>query len=189
MRLDLTEVLQESGRLTDYPVNEPPLVNEDIECLAPVEGQITFNNTGGTLIITGQVETTLALSCSRCAEYFEYPVFLDVDEAFELRHTSSAKLAQTPSVIEEDENPDAGKLFDGAIFDLTELVRQAIMVEQPIQPLPPTDTEGRCTHCLRRPEEVLQKFGANPQNDGDNAPINPAFARLGELLKNDEAKE
>ena len=189
MRLDITEILQEPGRLTDYPVNEPPMVDEDIECLRPLEGLITFNNTGGTLIITGNVETTMAMACSRCAEYFEYPFALEVDEAFELRHTTSAKFAQTPTVIEEDENPDAGKFFDGAIFDLSELVRQSIMVEQPIQPLPPTDEEGRCAHCLRRPEEVLQEFGATTQTDADAAPINPAFARLGELLKNNETEE
>lgn len=189
MRLDLTEVLQEPGRQTDYPVNEPPLVDEDIECLTPLEGMLTFNNTGGTLILTGNIETTTALACSRCAEYFEHPVSLTVKEAFELRHLSNARLAQVPTVIEEDENPDAGKLFDCAVFDLTELVRQAIMVEQPIQPLPPTDDEGRCAHCLRRPEEVLQEFGATSQIDAGDAPINPAFARLGELLKNNETQE
>jgi len=189
MRLDLTEVLQEPGRQTDYPVNESPMVDEDIECLTPLEGVITFNNTGGTLILTGEVETTMALACSRCAEYFEYPIALKIDEAFELRHVSNARLAQIPTVIEEDENPDAGKFFDGAVFDLSELVRQAIMVEQPIQPLPPTDDEGLCAHCLRRPDEVLQEFGATSQTDADAVPINPAFARLGELLKNNETQE
>jgi len=158
MRLDLTEVLQEPGRQTDYPVNESPMVDEDIECLTPLEGVITFNNTGGTLILTGEVETTMALACSRCAEYFEYPIALKIDEAFELRHVSNARLAQIPTVIEEDENPDAGKFFDGAVFDLSELVRQAIMVEQPIQPLPPTDAMKDCAPIVCA---VLMRFYRN----------------------------
>jgi uncharacterized protein len=181
MRLDLTEILQESGKHVDYPVNEPPMVDEDVECLRPVVGRLTFNNTGGTLLISGKVETHIALPCSRCAEYFEYPIALKVDEAFELRHSPGVRAGQTPTVVEEDENPDAGKLFDGSIFDLSELLRQSIMVEQPTQPLPPTDGEGKCAHCHRRPEEVMQEFGAN-----DTVPLNPAFARLGELLKTDD---
>lgn len=182
MRLDLTEILQESGKHVDYPVNEPPMVDEDVECLRPVVGRLTFNNTGGTLLVSGKVDTEIALPCSRCGEYFEQPMNLRVEEAFELQHTGGARAGQIPVVIEEDENPDAGKLFDGAIFDLSELLRQSIMVEQPTQPLPPTDSEGRCAHCHRRPEEVLQDYGAA----ADNAPLNPALARLGELLKQDD---
>ncbi len=159
------------------------MVDEDIECLRPIEGRLSFNNTGGTLLLNGDIKTELALPCSRCTEYFEYPVALKIEEAFELQHNSSARLAQIPAVIENDENPDAGKIFEGPIFDLSELIRQAIMVEQPTQPLPPTDNDGRCAHCLRRPEEVLQGFGV-----ADAAPLNPAFAQLGELL-NKETKE
>ncbi len=160
------------------------MVDEDIECLRPIEGRLSFNNTGGTLILTGAIETQIALPCSRCAEYFEYPIALNVNEAFELQHTSGARLAQIPLVIEEDENPDAGKIFEGPIFDLSELLRQGIMVEQPTQPLPPTNDDGRCAHCLRRPEELLQGFGVD-----DSAPLNPAFAQLGELLKQETVEK
>ena len=160
------------------------MVDEDIECLRPIQGRLSFNNTGGTLILRGEVETDIALPCSRCAEYFEYPIALQVDEAFELRQTAGGRLAQIPTVIEEDENPDAGKIFDGPIFDLSELIRQGIMVEQPTQPLPPTNEDGRCAHCLRRPEEVLEGFGVE-----DAAPLNPAFAHLGELLNKENQEK
>ena len=58
-------------------------------------------------------------------------------------------------MVEEDESPIAGKLFDGHVFDLTEMLRQYILLDEPTQPLPPTCKDGRCAHCHRRPEEVL----------------------------------
>ena len=127
MRLDLTEVLRDIGKNMPYDIHEPALVDEDVECTKPVTGRINFNNTGGTLLVTGKVNTATALSCSRCTEYFERPVTLDVAESFELRHTGvGTRNAQNVEVLEEDENPTAGKLFDGHVFDLTEMLRQYI---------------------------------------------------------------
>ena len=91
-----------------------------------------------------------------------------------------------PAVVpgeEEDESPVAGKLFDGQVFDLTELLRQYILLNEPTQPLPPLTGDGRCAHCLRTPAEVLE--GATETTEAEETPINPAFAKLGQLLKKD----
>jgi uncharacterized metal-binding protein YceD (DUF177 family) len=183
MKLDLTELLREVGRSTHYDVQEPPFVDEDIECTRPIEGRLSFHNTGGTLLIKGQITTALALPCSRCPEYFAWVVTLHIDEQFELRHiVTGPRLAQNVTVVEEDESPVAGKLFEGTVFDLTELLRQSLILEQPTRPLPPLTNDGRCAHCLKRPEEVLQGVMASTEPQ-ETTPVNPAFARLGQLLK------
>lgn len=180
MRLDIAEVLREVGAHVPYTLNVPPLVDEDIECTQPIEGVIAFTNTGGTLLVRGTASTSLALPCSRCAEYFEHPVTLPIEEQFELRRTVGPRTAQTVEVIEEDESPIATKLFEGQVFDLSELLRQYIVLDQPTRPLPPQTPDGRCAHCHRRPEEVLQKVIESTEENEE--PVNPAFAKLGELL-------
>ena len=189
MRLDITEILSDVGKVMPYDIQEPPLVDEYVECTRPVEGRITFNNTGGLLLVTGKANTMLALPCSRCGEYFEQPLAMDVEESFELRHSGvGPRTTQNVQVIEEDESPIAGKLFDGHVFDLTEMLRQYILLDEPTQPLPPTQPDGRCAHCHRRPEEVLPAASEAVATIDPNAPtpINPAFAKLSELLNKEE---
>src|SRR5579871_3383525 len=116
MRLDISDILREVGRISPYDIHEPPMVDEDVECTQPIEGRVTFNNTGGTLMVSGKAETQVALPCSRCGKYFEQPVALQIDEQFELRHIAAGpRTLQTITIVEEDENPIAGKLFDGPV--------------------------------------------------------------------------
>jgi uncharacterized protein len=181
MRLDISDVLREVGKVLPYDIDEPPLVDEDVECTRPIQGRITFNNTGGTLLVRGSADTLVALACSRCAQYFERPVHLVVEEQFELRHESAGpRTLQTVTIVDEDESPIAGKLFDGHVFDLTEMLRQYILLDQPTRPLPPEDADGRCVHCHRTAQEVLSQLAQ--ENDGDKNAINPAFAKLNQLL-------
>lgn len=184
MRLDITELLREVGRQLSYDINEPPLVDEDVECVQPITGSLTFTNTGGLLLIKGKAQTAVALSCCRCTEYFEWPVSLLIDEQFELRHvvTGPRSLA-TVTIVEEDVSPIAGKLFDGQVFDLTEALRQYILLAEPTQPQPDIAKDGRCVQCHRTPDEVLLRF-----NEIESAPVNPALAKLGRLIQNGDGE-
>lgn len=179
MRLDISEIVREPGKNVHYTVQEPPLVDEDIECVSPITGQLQFVNTGDALLLRGSCATCVMLPCSRCCTYYQQPVTLSIEEEFELRVISSGPRSLPHiMVIEEDESPIAGKLFEGNVFDLTELLRQYILLNQPIQPLPPLAGE-RCSLCHKRPEEMLAETleEVQPQQWG-----HPAFARLRELL-------
>ena len=185
MRLDISEILREVGKNLPYDIHEPPLVDEDVECTKPIDGHVTFNNTGGTLLVNGFAETQVALACSRCDQYFEQAVQLKIEEQFELRHMASGpRTLQTVAVVEEDESPVAGKLFDGHVFDLTEMLRQYILLDEPTQPLPPKKANGRCAHCNRLPEEILP-VAEDPASENE-PPVNPAFAKLSQLLDEKE---
>src|SRR5437764_8631791 len=103
MRLDISDVLREVGKILPYEIHEPPLVDEDVECTKPIEGRVTFNNTGGTLLVRGHADTSVALACSRCAQYFERPVHLVLEEQFELRHESAGpRTLKTVTIVDED---------------------------------------------------------------------------------------
>jgi uncharacterized metal-binding protein YceD (DUF177 family) len=183
MRLDLTEILLDPGRSASYTIDEPALVDENVECTAKISGSLTFTNAGEALLVKGKSTTTVALVCSRCADYFEQPVVLDIDEQFELEAQSKGGHSlPTIRVVEEDESPVAGKMFDGMLFDLTELLRQYILLDEPTRPLPPWDND-RCSHCDRTASEVLSRV---QQNEQDASTGNNALSNLKSLLQNTE---
>lgn len=178
MRLDLTELLQEPGRAAEYLIHEDHFVDEDLECVSPIEGKVVFTNTGGLLLLRGSAETSAALPCSRCTEYFEMKIGVEISEEFELEEKTTRSSHQpVVTVKEEDENPITEKLFDGYIFNLSELLRQLIMVEIPLSPMPPED-DGRCVHCKKTKAEVLGTLVIAPEEHR----VHPGFAVLTDLL-------
>ncbi len=187
MKLDLAELLHEPGRSAEYEIQEPPIVDEDLECVQPLTGRIVFTNAGGTLLLRGKVQTGVALPCSLCTEYFEQPVSFKIEEDFELSHQAAGPRALPAiMVLEEDENPDAGKLFDGTVFHLTELLRQCILLEEPTRPVP-LEQEGRCVQCKRTRQEVLGE--ALQEAETEQPPVNPAFAVLQTLLQQQQEEK
>ena len=86
------------------------------------------------------------------------------------------------AIVEEDESPEAAPLFDGSVFELTEMLRQYILLDEPTQPLPPALPDGRCAHCLRHAADVLRVL-AEAAEMPEVKTVNPALAKLGALLE------
>jgi len=176
MKLDLTEILANVGMRLPYEIDEPPLVDEDLECSARIKGRLTFTNTGSALLVDGRARTKVALPCSRCLTYFEAEVETPLGEDFLIEARRFGPRGRViPTVVEEDESPIAGKLFDGPLFDLTELLRQNITLALPSRPLHDEACKGLCPAC------------GQDLNEGacacDTRVVNPALAKLGELLE------
>src|SRR5438132_1627358 len=125
MKLDLSEILSHVGMRLPYELDEPPIVDEDLECTSRIRGNVVFTNTGSVLLVEGRADTQAVVPCSRCTVYFEEPVHTEINEQFALEaKVSGPRSQQGYQVIEEDQSAEAGKLFDGPLFDLTELLRQ-----------------------------------------------------------------
>lgn len=178
MKLDLSEILCHVGMRLGTEIEEPPIVDEYLECAAPIVGEIAFSNTGNVLLATGKAVTSVVLSCGRCLEYYREPVEVTLDEQFTLEMRSmGSRRHSIHTVVEDDENPDAAQLFDGPLFDLTEALRQAITLALPSQPLHAEDCRGLCAVC-----------GANlneRQCDCVPEPASGAFSALAALLEDD----
>ena len=179
MKLDLSEILAHLGMRYPYAVDEKAIVDEDLECSAPITGKIAFANAGSVLLVDGTADTRVTLQCSRCLAYFDEPVRVPINEQFTIETRPAGPRGRTTNLVtEEDENPDACRLFDGPLFDLTELLRQGIMLALPMQPLHDEKCRGLCAVC-----------GQN-LNEGACTckPIfaNPALTRLGALLRDSD---
>ena len=68
-------------------------------------------------------------------------------EQFAIQIHGNRSTGRNVTVQEEDENPDAGRIFEGDWFNLTEVLRQHSLLEIPIQPLHDENCSGLCPHC------------------------------------------
>lgn len=147
MKLDLNEIAHNVGKRQKYTVDEPCWEDEEagVRCVGSVSGNIEFSNTGRLMIARGRLSARLELECGRCLTKFETPVETNIEEEFELPNYQAAD-----ERIEEEE-PEAPSetepLFVDNIFDLSEFIRQSLVLSVPIQPLCDTMCKGLCEQC------------------------------------------
>ena len=177
MKLDLNEVATHLGKRIRYEIDESPIVDEEsgLKCVAPIKGEVTFSNAGRPIVARGSFTTSLELECARCLENFRLNVASPVEEEVEL----AGSLVQ--SEAEEAEEPPVKELegiFVDNVLDITELLRQDILLAVPIKPICSETCKGLCPHC-----------GKNLNQGPCECPldeIDSALAKLGSLLEEEE---
>lgn len=121
------------------------------------------------VLVTGTAQATLVGECVRCLEGIEDEVVVDIQELYvyeDVRHDES----------DEDLDNEVSKLEDD-LLDLEPLLRDAVVLALPFQPLCQDDCPGLCVEC-----------GARLADDPDHAheaAIDPRWAGL-QALKQDE---
>lgn len=172
MRLDLTEIAQHVGKQMLYEVSEPASSIADVQVTAPIRGHLRFTNTGDLLLVRGSLHTSVELECSRCLRLFEMPLLCEVEEQVELR-AIAARPFEHPQVTIVPEDGDT-LFLEGNLLDLTELIRQMLLVSLPIKPLHDAQCRGLCPTC------------GTDLNEGEcsceQSVGHPAFAALAQLL-------
>jgi uncharacterized protein len=92
--------------------------------------------------LSGRVQTTLEMPCSRCLESFSWPV----DETFDLRfQPRSSEQPETEREIEEDDLSSA--FYDDDTIDLGGLMREQFYLSLPMKPLCSEACRGLCAQC------------------------------------------
>ncbi len=175
MKLDLSEVVAHLGKRIRYDVDEPPINDFDgaLACVSPITGDVTFTNSGRHIIVRGSFRTTVELDCSRCLRPHRLDLDLPIEEELPIAgHVPDMHDEQAEEeLLEEDAEP----LFVDGIFDLTELLRQSILVAVPIKPLCSEQCKGLCPHCGKN----LNDGPCECPPDSDAGP----FAALAELVE------
>ncbi|MEN6371988.1 MAG: DUF177 domain-containing protein [Armatimonadota bacterium] len=143
MRLDLSEVAGNLGKTYHYDIREQCFENEDFRCISPITGAIDFTNTGRLIIVRGNFSTTVELDCSRCLEKLTLPVEVKVEEQLPIKNF----LIEPVEDEDFEEEEEVSSFFENNIFDLSEYIRQAIVVQLPIKPLCSDACKGLCPTC------------------------------------------
>lgn len=139
MKIDLTELLQKVGNEADIEQSEQVSFPDDgLNLTKPVKIDLHLVNTGGSALLIGQAETEVELECSRCLKSFKQPVSLKIEEEYvkaPFMPQNSKDMELKPedfvSLIEKDNS-----------IDLTELIRQDLLLALPVQPLCSANCEG-----------------------------------------------
>jgi uncharacterized protein len=95
------------------------------------------------LIARATLSTALRLSCSRCLTDIIYPVEFKVDE----EALPSIDFATGAPVALEEDDSDMLRLSNHHELNLNSVVRDAIVLSEPIAPLCREDCPGLCVVC------------------------------------------
>lgn len=141
MQVAVADIRKSKG-LHKSVVDKQTLTLEGLALASPVEVQLKLTNAGERLLVHGTVQTTVRLDCDRCAESFELPLKIQLDEFFV--HTDSEEAAKHDS---------SSRALDGILtyeddkIELAELFRQELQTALPMQSYCRTDCRGLCGGC------------------------------------------
>ncbi len=133
---------------------------------APVELAVAFESTHDGLEVRGQVSLHWVGQCRRCLGIAEGDAITPVSEVFAHQH----------GVLDADDE-EASLIEDGWI-DLSDAVRDSVLLALPLSPLCSADCAGPSPDVFPvSTEEALQQEGEEPSE----APLDPRWASLQEL--------
>ncbi|WP_181310851.1 YceD family protein [Nocardioides campestrisoli] len=136
---------------------------------SPVELDLRLEAVMEGVLVTGTAHAVLEGECVRCLEPIRDEVSVDFQELFvydDVRHDQS----------DEELDDEASKL-EGDLLDLEPLLRDAVVLALPFQPLCQDDCPGLCVECGARL--------ADDPDHGHDEPVDPRWAGLA-ALKQDE---
>jgi uncharacterized protein len=106
------------------------------------EGVVTFIRTPRGILVRARLNVETPGQCGRCLEWYQQPVTAEIEEEFfplidaTTGHPLAVPWAEEPYTIDENHH-----------LDLTEPLRQGILLALPIQTLCRPDCAGLCPRC------------------------------------------
>ncbi len=164
------------GTTLEYDIHEDEIqLDEDIQVIGLLLGHVRLRRTNQGLLVDGWVDPTLELSCNRCLKEFEQPMHITFAEQFYPTVDVVSGLPLPPIDEEEIFPIDAHHLVD-----LTEAVRQNVLLALPMVTLCREDCLGLCPQCGR--DLNLGPCECKPE-------VDTRFSVLEKLLQNGSQSE
>jgi len=166
--LDTRELGRRPGSQREHVVTVPAPADLGIEVLgvpegAEVELDLRLEAVMEGVLVTGTAKAELVGECARCLE----PLTDEVDVRFQ------ELFVYDDQPDEADDDEDGVSRLQGDLLDLEPVLRDAVVLALPFQPLCEDDCPGLCVEC-----------GARLKDDPDHAheaPIDPRWAGLAAL--------
>ncbi len=140
MQINVAQFLKAPiGTTRKFPISEVvETPNGDLR----VEGEVLFTRTHRSILVKGTLHTEVEMTCSRCLSPFKCPLRLCLEEEF-----FPTIDVNTGAVLPPPEEPEAFRIDERNILDLTEAVRQYILLSTPMKPLCDEGCPGLCPTC------------------------------------------
>ncbi len=173
--LDTRELGRRPGSQREVELTVPAPAQLGIEVLAvpegaPVELDLRLEAVMEGVLLTGTATAMLAGECVRCLEPIEDEILARLQELYVYpeQHTKATE-------HDDRDLDDETSLLEDDLIDLEPLLRDAVVLALPFQPLCRDDCPGLCIEC-----------GARLADDPDHAhdaPIDPRWAGLEQLAQ------
>lgn len=105
-------------------------------------GEIVLIRTGYSILVKGEVQTSIRVTCSRCLETYSCPISFKLEEDFlpTIDVTNGLRLSFP-------DDPDAFTIDERHTLDLSEAIRQYSIMALPLKPLCREDCTGIVCKC------------------------------------------
>jgi DUF177 domain-containing protein len=155
------------GTARTYPVAGETLeVADDLRLARPIAGQVRLSRTNRSILVRADLSTALEGRCGRCLRPVSSPIAIHLEEealpSIDIETGLASDLHEEQDVLRLDEHHE---------LDLSEPVREAIALAEPIAPLCRPDCAGLCPECGLDLNE-------HPGHDHGPAPIDPRLVGL-----------
>ncbi|MFQ5854426.1 MAG: DUF177 domain-containing protein [Anaerolineae bacterium] len=177
MQYNVAQLLRApTGTLRHHDVDELAsevqalLDGDGIKVQGPLQGAVTLMRITDGILVTGTLEISLELTCDRCLDAFDVSVQVELEEDFRPSIDIKSGAALPPVGGEELET----LIDEYHILDLSEVVRQGILLAAPMHPVCRADCAGLCPQCG-------QNLNEGPC-DCDVEALDPRWSQLQSLL-------
>ena len=173
--LDTRELGRRPGSQRLATFTAPAPADLGIEVLSvpegsPIEFELRLEAVMEGVLVTGTASADLDGECVRCLVDIHEEIVADFQELFVYEEKDAA----------DSEDDDASRL-EGDLLDLEPLLRDAVVLALPFQPLCRDDCPGLCTECGAR-------LADDPDHRHDE-PVDPRWAGLESLAQQREAED
>jgi uncharacterized protein len=144
---------------------------------APVELDLRLESVMEGVLVTGTARASAEGECVRCLEPLRHEVAADFQELF--TYPDADDRGRTAEPVDGEEDEDRLFIEDG-LFDLEPVLRDAVVLALPMQPVCRETCEGLCPQCGVRLDE-------NPDHHHDAVDIRwAALQGLAETIQDGE---
>jgi uncharacterized protein len=173
--LDTRELGRRPGSERKVSLTAPAPADLGIEVLAvpegsPIEFDLRLEAVVEGVLVTGTAEAELVGECVRCLDELRRDVTADFQELFVYDDGEDE--------ADDDEDDETSRL-EGDLLDLEPLLRDAVVLALPFQPLCQDDCPGLCIECGAR-------LADDPEH-GHAEPVDPRWAALSGLIDENDA--
>lgn len=132
-----------TGTIRRVEVDEfDPKLAADLGLVSPTRGTLKLMRTTGGILVKGQLTHEIEYTCSRCLEPFRRTQQMSLNDEF-----VPVVDVTTGAALPEPEDVDAFRLTPNHLLDLTEAIRQYVILETPLQTFCAEECKGLCSQC------------------------------------------
>ncbi|MFZ5814255.1 MAG: YceD family protein [Bacillota bacterium] len=177
MRIEIADIKLEAGSHKRVPLElslEPvEMGGQEVRFEHPFTGEAEIWNAGDRLLVRAELSGEATLVCSRCLAGFTE----ELEVAFEEEFIEAGAEEGRAEEDEEEESQRTVSFYTGDEIDLTEPLRENILLELPMKPLCDEACKGLCPTCGTNLNEG--RCGC----EGERDVVDPRLAALKDLLR------